>query len=47
MFNFLKQVSNYVKGVLNPHGVPADAHRTGMLPSEILEKAGADGNNAN
>ncbi|MBD2359678.1 NAD(P)H-quinone oxidoreductase subunit I [Anabaena minutissima FACHB-250] len=34
----LRELVYLPKGVLNPHGVPDDAHRPGLLPSEILEQ---------
>ncbi|MBD2200648.1 MULTISPECIES: NAD(P)H-quinone oxidoreductase subunit I [Calothrix] len=41
----LRELVYLPKGVLEPHGVPADAHRAGLLPSEILEQAVEDVNN--
>jgi len=43
----LRELVYLPKGILNPHGVPADARRAGMLPSEILEQAVEDANDAN
>ncbi|MEO3707445.1 NAD(P)H-quinone oxidoreductase subunit I [Trichormus azollae] len=43
----LRELVYLPKGILNPHGVPDDAHRAGMLPSEILEQAVNDVNETN
>ncbi|WP_041555984.1 NAD(P)H-quinone oxidoreductase subunit I [Nostoc sp. PCC 7524] len=40
----LRELVYLPKGVFNPHGVPDDAHRSGRLPSEILEN---DSDNTN
>jgi NAD(P)H-quinone oxidoreductase subunit I len=34
----LRELVYLPKGIFNPHGIPDDAHRAGLLPSEILEK---------
>lgn len=34
----LRELVYLPKGVLDPHGLPADAKRAGMLPAEILEQ---------
>jgi NAD(P)H-quinone oxidoreductase subunit I len=41
----LRELVYLPKGVMNPHGVPLDARRAGMQPSEILEQAKEDGKN--
>jgi NAD(P)H-quinone oxidoreductase subunit I len=38
MVNPLRELVYLPKGVLDPHGLPADAKRTGMLPAEIVEQ---------
>ncbi|OUL17887.1 NAD(P)H-quinone oxidoreductase subunit I [Nostoc sp. T09] len=40
----LRELVYLPKGVMNPHDIPPDAHRAGLLPSEILE---AEKNNNN
>lgn len=40
----LRELVYLPKGVMNPHGVPLDARRAGMHPSEILEQAQDDKN---
>jgi NAD(P)H-quinone oxidoreductase subunit I len=35
----LRELVYLPKGVFNPHGVPENAHRAGLLPSEILEQS--------
>ncbi|MBK1989776.1 NAD(P)H-quinone oxidoreductase subunit I [Sphaerospermopsis aphanizomenoides BCCUSP55] len=38
----LRELVYLPKGSLQPHGIPADAHRAGLFPSEILEQAEED-----
>jgi NAD(P)H-quinone oxidoreductase subunit I len=41
----LRELVYLPKGVLEPHGLPPNANRVGLLPSEILEQAVKDVNN--
>jgi NAD(P)H-quinone oxidoreductase subunit I len=38
----LRELVYLPQGSLNPHGVPVDAHRSGLFPTEILEQSKAD-----
>ncbi|HLO86313.1 MAG TPA: NAD(P)H-quinone oxidoreductase subunit I [Nostocaceae cyanobacterium] len=38
----LRELVYLPSGVLEPHGIPADAHRAGLFPSEIIEQAVED-----
>ncbi|KOP23079.1 NADH dehydrogenase [Hapalosiphon sp. MRB220] len=35
----LRELVYLPKGVMNPHGLPPDAHRPGLFPSEILKQS--------
>lgn len=43
----LRELVYLPQGVLDPHGIPDDVRRVGVLPSEILQQAVEDTNDAN